>query len=105
MHTQRIIFDADTLIRLLTAYYDGEVPLDAKVRNVGVSPFLNRWIGIEVESEQWGDVPELPIAGGGMAPLHLRYEGRRNMRWSKSDGDKPINWGREGQDFETIRRK
>ena len=99
MPTKKIIFDGSTIINLLIAYFDGKIPLDAKILNVGSSQFLQRWIGIEISSEQW-DAPEMPNTSGAMHPLHLRYEGRRNMRWSKADGDKPINWGTEGQDFE-----
>ena len=99
MPQQRIIFSGESLLRLLTAYYDGLVPLDAKLKTVGMSQFLQRWIGLMVSSEQWsGDVE---IKGGhGLHPLQLRYEGKRNMSWSKSDGDKPIEWGVEGEDFE-----
>jgi hypothetical protein len=97
MPSLKIIFEGDTLVKLLTAYFDGEVPLDAKILNVMVSPVLNRWIGIEIESGQW---PDLPNTNGQPEYLHLRYEGRRNMRWSKADGDKPINWGTEGSEFE-----
>lgn len=99
MPQQRIIFEGEPLLRLLTAYYDGAVPLDAKLLQVGMSMFLARWVGLLVESEQWGAVAELP-GGHGLHPLQLRYEGRRNMSWSKSDGDKPIEWGVEGENFE-----
>lgn len=99
MPQQRIIFEGEPLLRLLTAYYDGEVPLDAKLLQVGMSMFLARWVGLLVESEQWGAVAELP-GGHGLYPLQLRYEGRRNMSWSKADGDKPIEWGVEGENFE-----
>lgn len=103
-HTKLITFDAQTLVNLLVAYTDGEVPLDTKILNVGISPMLQRWIGIMTDSDQWPT--DLPLEkDGSTQPLHIRYEGRRNMRWSKADGDKPIDWGHEGKDFETARRK
>jgi len=51
MNRQLLIFDGDSLLKLLTAYYDGDVPLDAKLLTVGTSQFLQRWVGLMVESE------------------------------------------------------
>ncbi len=99
MNKQLIIFDGQCLMSLLTAYYDGKVPLDAKLLNVGTSQFLKRWIGMTVESDQWGDSAAIDGKADGLHPLQLRYEGRRNMSWSKKDGD-DIKWGVEGEDFE-----
>lgn len=99
MPEQRVIFEPESLLRLLTAYYDGLVPMDAKAVQVGVSQFFKRYIGILVDSDQWGDEADIKSKDG-QWPLHLRYEGRRNMAWSKSQGDEPIKWGREGEDFE-----
>ena len=102
LNRQLLIFDGDSLLKLLTAYYDGDVPLDAKLLTVGTSQFLQRWVGLMVESEQWPDGEELDNGKNGMHPLQLRYEGKRNMSWSKKDGD-DIKWGIEGQDFEVPR--
>lgn len=103
-YTKLITFDAQTLVNLLVAYTDGEVPLDTKILNVGIGAMLQRWVGINTESEQWpSDLPLMP--NGATEPLHIRYEGRRNMRWSKADENSEIMWGREGEDFETAKRK
>lgn len=98
---QLIIFEGDSLLRLLTAYYDGEVPLDAKLLKVGTSQHLQRWVGLRVRSEQWPSDSNIENKDG-MYPLQLRYEGKRNMSWSKKDGDN-IKWGIEGEDFEVPR--
>lgn len=103
MAQQRIIFEPQSLMALLTAYYDGLVPMDAKVVSVGVSEHFKQWIGIMVESDQWDVDDDIKGLGDGQHPLFLRYEGRRNMAWSKSQGDEPINWGSEGEDFEIPR--
>ena len=102
MNRQLLIFDGDSLLRLLTSYYDGEVPLDAKLLTVGTSQFLQRWVGLMVESAQWGDGDDIGDGKSGMHPLQLRYEGKRNMSWSKKDGD-DIKWGIECEDFEVPR--
>ncbi len=98
MNRQLIIFEGSTLLNLLTAYYDGEVPMDSKLVNVGMSQFLKRWVGFTVESDQWSDKDRIE-GKEGLYPLQLRYEGKRNMSWSKKDGD-DIVWGNEGVDFE-----
>ncbi len=74
-YTKMFVFEPQDLARLLTHYTDGLVPLDAEVRNVGVNPYLNRFIGLEIASKEW-DTSE---------PLHLRYEGKKVMSWSKGD--------------------
>lgn len=102
MAEQRVIFEAESLLRLLTAYFDGLVPLDAKALQIGVSEKLRRYIGIMVESDQWTDEADIKSMDG-QYPLMLRYEGRRNMAWSRSDQDSSIKWGREGDDFEVPR--
>ena len=102
MNRQLVIFDGESFLRLLTAYYVGEVPLDARLETVGPSQFLQRWIGMMVSSEQWPEGDELDEGKHGMHPLQLRYEGRRNMAWSKKDGD-DIKWGIESEDFEVPR--
>ena len=102
MAQQRIIFDGESFLRLLTTYYDGLIPMDAKLKSVGVSQFMTRWVCFWVDSEAWDASEERPN-GEGLEDLHLRYEGRRNMSWSKADGDKPIEWGKEGEDFEVPR--
>lgn len=103
MAQQKIIFDPQSLMSLLTAYYDGLVPMDAKVLSIGISPYFQQWIGIMVESEQWETDADIKTLADGQHPLFLRYEGRRNMAWSKADGDAPIKWGQENEDFEVPR--
>ena len=102
MAEQKVIFEAESLLRLLTAYYDGLVPMDAKAVQIGVSQYFRRYIGILVDSDQWSADADIATKDG-QWPLHLRYEGRRNMAWSKSDQDQTVKWGREGEDFEIPR--
>lgn len=81
-YPKTFIFDIEDLVRLLTHYFDGEVPLDAKVSAVGVNPTLQRFIGIELESGEWETND----------PLQLRYDGERVMTWSKNERVKNPIW-------------
>ena len=87
--SKAFIFDPHDLLQLLCHYTDGGVPLGGEVISVGFNPFLERFIGLEVESEEW-DTSE---------PLQLRYEGRRVMSWQSGmgkEGDKPF-WSEAGE--------
>lgn len=80
MATKLFVFEPNDLLRLLTHYTDGGVPLDGEATNVMVNERLQRFVGIEVRSKEWED----------FTPLHIRYEGARVMSWSKGTGDEPI---------------
>ena len=89
MPSQIIYFDADSLLRLMTHYTEGEVPLDSKLIEAGVSAKLGRWIGLLVESDEWKGI-ELDVVGGGLKPLQVRYEGKKVLSWG-ANGD-PLDW-------------
>ncbi len=81
-YQKTFIFDVEDLVRLLTHYFDGRVPLDAEVTAVGVNPLLERFIGIELKSKEWQS----------NTPLQLRYDGERVMGWSKDMQVKNPEW-------------
>jgi hypothetical protein len=81
MAQKRIIFDPQSLISLLTHYTDGKVPLDTIVKGVKVHPELNRTIGFECESAQWSNTIESEKSPGVLAPLVVRYEGKKTLSW------------------------
>jgi len=85
-----IIFEPNDLLRLMTHYTDGAIPLDSEVLNVAQSQFIERWIQLMVRSKEW-ETGE---------PLHFRYEGNKTMAWTK-DGT-PIDWNPQN---ETPRRQ
>lgn len=89
MGTRLFIFDAESLLSLLTHYSEGAVPLDARLLGLGVNPLMQRFLGLWVEAKDWPD----PLEAGKdyHSPLHLRYMGKRVMRWGKR-GDDPM-WG------------
>ena len=72
------MFDAESVLRLLCHYTDGAVPLDSVLKSAGVSAVFGRWIGLNVESKEWSGEE---VLGGGLAPLHVRYEGKKVMSW------------------------
>jgi len=74
MAQRMVIFDVDSLVQLLTHYTEGAIALDAKVREVGFSPLLKHYIGIELESSQWRDAET--------RPYQFRYQGKKTLCWS-----------------------
>jgi hypothetical protein len=84
-YQKMFVFDPEDLVRLLTHYTDGDVPLDAEVRNVGFSPLLQRAVGIEISSKEFED---------GWKPLHIRYEGKKILSWTSGDGETRDAWGK-----------
>ncbi len=94
MSQRLIVFDGDSILRLLTHYTSTadditpglgcRVPLDTELLGIGVNQFLNRWVQLRVRSAQWDEVVD-PITGL-LNPLHIRYEAGRILRW----GDKHV---------------
>ena len=94
MPQRRIEFDAQSLLRLLTHYFQDHelgMPVGAELVSAGVSPYINRWIMLEVKSDEWneGNVPVDPVTGQPEF-LHLRYEGRKTASWQGGDPTKPV---------------
>lgn len=82
MAEKTIYVDAESILQLLTHYSDGDLPLDSRLLQAGVSNVLGRWIGLLVDSEQWRDWREAErTKDGGLRPLHIRYEGKKVMVW------------------------
>lgn len=86
MSQRLIVFEPNDLLRLITHYTDGAVPLNGQVRNVAVSTRLPRWIGLEVESDEWANDEGAILRGPGglelgQRPLHIRYEGKKIVSW------------------------
>jgi hypothetical protein len=96
MASRILEFSPQTLLDLFTHYTQGEVPLGATLLDWGTHPILNRQIGFLISSEHWGDsaIPESDLVDksqrGGIAPLQLRYEGKKVLTWSKSTGGEPL---------------
>lgn len=71
----RVMFDADSLMALLTHYTDGVIPNKVDVKSISSSQWLNGWIGIDCEAI-WPDSWVAPSRQG-LEPLHIRYRGDR----------------------------
>jgi hypothetical protein len=80
MAQKAFTFDAHDLYQLLVHYTDGECPIGGEVKQVGVNPYLERMVGLYVESDEW-ETNE---------PLQLRYTGKRMASWTK--GDEGMDW-------------
>lgn len=81
--TKEFFFKPDALLRLLTHYTDGEVPMNGEVTDFLVNEHLGRAIGLLVLSHEW-QTPE---------PLHIRYDGKRIASWTQDSSN-------EGYSFE-----
>jgi hypothetical protein len=77
--TKLFVFEPNDLLRLMTHYTEGQIPLDAEAMNVGVNPMLQRFVGIECRSKEWTD----------WEPLHFRYDGGKVLSWTKGTGEEP----------------
>lgn len=95
MAERMIIFDANSLLKLMTHYSDGRLPLDGELRSVGVGTILAREIGMDVESKDWGNAPLAP-SGLGYRPMYFSYEGKRTMNWTGDPHD-PVMWSNENE--------
>lgn len=91
-----IIMDGQSLLNLLTHYTDGAIDLDAKLINIGISEYIESWIGLTVESAHWKD-EKLPNQDA-YGPLHIRYEGKKMLTWGQKNT--PYEWKDEGKGFE-----
>lgn len=96
MGTKLLVIDGQSLLNLLIHYTDGEIDLDSKLLSVGISQYLGEWIGMVIESSQWKD--SLEPGKDYYAPLHIRYEGNKILKWGQKDT--PYNWQDEGKGFE-----
>jgi hypothetical protein len=87
-HQRTVYISADSILQLLTHYSEGDLPLDATLKNAGVSQFMNRWIGFWVDSDQWRDAEG--TKDGGLMPLHIRYEGKKVLVWGDIGSPDPV---------------
>lgn len=90
---KRIEFSADSLLRLCTHYLQDSklgVPLDAELISAGVSPFLQRYVMLEVRSHEWNtkNTP-IDLRTGEPELLHVRYEGHRTASWQQDGRVEP----------------
>jgi hypothetical protein len=81
MNQKRIVFTPNSLLKLLTHYTDGAVPLDCECLSVSVNPAMERMIAIDCKSDNWCDTIESDTTPGVLKPLEVRYEGKKTMSW------------------------
>lgn len=90
MAQRQIFFDAQSLYNLLVHYTEGqEAPLNGELLEVGVSNYLGRWVGMRVRSNEWKGRLQ---ADGGLAPIHIRYECKRLMKWRGDNHEEGPQW-------------
>ena len=94
MASRLVIFDTNSLGKLLTHYSDGEVPLDAEIKNIMSSQYLPSWIAIILESKDWKGSSLEQAGFGGQQPYHFRFEAGRVLNWT--DKHDELKWSDEG---------
>ena len=82
MGRRMIVFDVHTILRLLTHYTEGLVPIDCEVKAAGPSLYLASWFKMDTLSKEWD-------ADDWKHPLHIRYEGQRNVTFERGKGAPP----------------
>jgi hypothetical protein len=85
MASRLIIFDPQSLVKLMTHYSEGDVPMDVEVTSVGFSQFLPRWIGMDTQSREWEERPD-----DENQMYHFRYEGKKTLSWG--GGQEQLEW-------------
>lgn len=84
MNQRLIIFDANSLLKLLTHYtmdHDDQIPLDSTLLNCGVSTMVGRWIILEVDAPEWA--VEIDPVTQEPPFMHVRFEGDKVMSWKQ----------------------
>lgn len=72
-----LIISVDSLLKLITHYSEGLLPLDADAREFSYSAMLPRYLQLMVESKEWDT----------NRPLHIRFEQGHVMRWDEKGFD------------------
>lgn len=82
-------FSPNSIIRLLTHYTDGAVPMKGEVKDMLVNPYLGRVIGLLVESNEWQDED--------VKPLHVRYDGKRIATWTQDGSEQHMEFEQKNE--------
>jgi hypothetical protein len=90
MSERLIVINAEDLTNLLTVYTDGDVPLDAKLKEIAINKFFDRTILFEMESSQWKET-SMDLNTGKIRPLIVRYDGKKTLSWHQKK-DEPYQW-------------
>lgn len=81
-----VLFDINSLLKLMTHYSSGEIPLDSEIINFAISPRLPRYVSLMVRSEDWPLEDTLwEHVPSELHPYHFRYEGHRTMKWTQQN--------------------
>lgn len=89
MAQRLLIFDLNSLVKLLTHYTEGAIPLDAEALTFEVSPKLQRYISMQLQSKEWHE--DVNPQTGELEPIHVRYEGNRVLTIQNPQTDE-IKW-------------
>lgn len=94
MPARIIEFDAASLVKLLTHYTEGQVPLNSEIKNMAVSQMVSRWVALMIESPDWTHDPMDNSGFNYTQPLFIKYMGKRIQTIHNTA--RPGEWGLEG---------
>lgn len=55
MASRLLVFDPNDIYKLMVHYLDGQLPLNGKIEQFGVSTTLQRMLIFQVESKEWDE--------------------------------------------------
>jgi hypothetical protein len=90
-----LIFDLQSLKDLMAHYSQGEIPFDSEAVGFAVSPYLERYLSLEVTSSQW-PLDDTVTAAGELIPLNFRYDGKRVFTVQRPSAAGPEAWTEPG---------
>lgn len=85
MSDRLIIFDANSLLKLITHYtmdHEEQIPLETELLSAGVSTMVGRWVILEVSAKEWDDGEIDPVTHEPPF-MHVRFEGNKVMSWKQ----------------------
>lgn len=96
MASRTIQFDLNSLVKLLTHFTSGEIPLDAEPSAFLASPIMQRWITLVLRSNDWSGTPLATAGYGGTEPFFIRYENKQLLQWQGKEQEYGV-WSQPGE--------
>ena len=90
MSERLLVISANDIKNLLTVYTDGDIPLDANLKEISINKFFTRTIIFIMESSQWKET-SIDLNTGRLRPLIVRYDGKKTLSWHQKK-DEPYEW-------------
>ena len=84
MSERLVVIDAKDIVSLLTVYTDGDVPLDAELKEISINKYFVRTLLLIMESKQWKETT-YNTETKRLRPLLVRYDGKKTLSWHQKE--------------------